>query len=47
MGNFVDIINWCGLQDVGFVGPKFTWLYQREDGVQIQERLDRALAMTN
>lgn len=27
MGNFVDIINGCGLQDVGFVGPKFTWLY--------------------
>lgn len=28
------------------MGPKFTWLYQREDGVQIWERLDRALATT-
>lgn len=42
----MDTINGCGLQDVGFVGPKFTWLYQREDGVQIWERLDRALATT-
>lgn len=45
MGNFVDTINWCRLKDVGFVGPKFTWLYQREDCIQIWERLDRALAM--
>ena len=30
---------------MGFVGPKFTWLYLREDGIQIRERLDRALAM--
>lgn len=32
------------LKDVGFTGPKFTWLYQRGDGVQIWERLDRASA---
>lgn len=44
---FLDAINHCGLQGVGFVGPKFTWLYQRADGVQIQERLDRALASQN
>lgn len=44
MGNFVDTINWCRLKEVGFVGPRFTWLYQREDGIQIRERLDRALA---
>ena len=47
MGNFVDTINGCGLWDVGFISLKFTWLYQREDRVQIRERLDRALATTN
>ena len=44
MKRFLDTVNWCGLQDLGFVGPNFTWLYQRTDGVQIRERLDRALA---
>ena len=29
---------------MGYVGPSFTWLYQRVDGFQIRERLDRALA---
>lgn len=41
---FVDTINLCGFQDVGFVGPKFTCLYQCVDEIQILERLDRALA---
>ena len=27
MQKFVDTINWCSLRDLGFVGPKFTWLY--------------------
>ena len=40
----MDTINWCNLKDMGFVGPNFTWLYQTIDGVQIPERLDRALA---
>lgn len=43
MKRFSDTINWCGLRDLGFVGPKFTWLYQRADGSQIRERLDRAM----
>ena len=42
--NFLDSINWCDLKDLGFVGPRFTWLYQRADGAQIRERLDHALA---
>ena len=33
MGNFVDIINWCNLKDLGFVGPNFTWLHQTNYGV--------------
>ena len=44
---FVDTINHCGFRDVGFIGPKFTWLYQRANGVQICERLDGTLASPN
>ncbi|XP_075665642.1 uncharacterized protein LOC142635351 [Castanea sativa] len=44
MKNFIEAINYCGLRDLGFIGPKFTWIYQCEDGMQIQERLDRAMA---
>ena len=33
MDNFVETINWCSLRDIGFVGPKFTWLYQTSDGL--------------
>lgn len=47
MANFVDTVNWCDLRDIGFIGPKFTWLYERSDGFQIRERLDRALATTD
>ena len=47
MANFVDAVNWCGLRDIGFIGPKFTWLYERSDGFQIREQLDKALAGTN
>ncbi|KAL0009325.1 hypothetical protein SO802_010827 [Lithocarpus litseifolius] len=44
MARFNNTINFCGLREVGFVGPRFTWLYQKRDGTQIRERLDRALA---
>ena len=44
MARFNESINICGLKEVGFVGPIFTWLYQRRDGTQIKERLDQALA---
>ena len=47
MANFVEAVNWCGLRDIGFIGPKFTWLYERSDGSQIREHLDRALATTD
>ena len=47
MANFVKAVNWCGLRDIGFTGPKFTWLYERSDGSQIRERLDRALTTTD
>ena len=44
MKNFTNTLNWCGLCDLGFVGPQFTWLYQTMDGGQIKERLDRTVA---
>ena len=44
MMRFVETIDYCGLKDMGFIGPCFTWLYQKKDGTQIRERLDRALA---
>ena len=47
MARFNDSINFCGLKEVSFVGPSFTWLYQRRDGSQIRERLDRALASSD
>ncbi|KAL0011877.1 hypothetical protein SO802_006985, partial [Lithocarpus litseifolius] len=43
MKNFIDAINFCGFRDLGFNGPKFTWIYHQADGMQIKERLDRAL----
>lgn len=41
---FNDAINHCGFREVGFIGLKFTWLYQWVDGTQIRERLDNVLA---
>ena len=32
MAWFNNAINFCGLREVVFVGPKFTWLYQKRDG---------------
>lgn len=43
MQNFIHTLNLCGLHDLGFTGPKFTWLYQKVDGSQIRKRLDRAI----
>ena len=40
----MSTIDHCGLCDLGFIGSKFTWLYQTSSGVQIRKRLDRALA---
>ncbi|OMO86377.1 reverse transcriptase [Corchorus capsularis] len=37
-----DCINSCGMIDVGFVGPKFTWSNSQPLNTLIQERIDRA-----
>ena len=43
MVRFKNAINYCGLREVEFIGLKFTWIYQKKDGSQIKEHLDRAL----
>ena len=47
MLRFKNTVEACGLSEICFNGPLFTWIYQRRDGFQIRERLDRALASTN
>ena len=44
MKNFIETTNYYGLQDLGFIGPKFKWIYQRANGLQIREWLNRAMA---
>ena len=40
---FRNVLDECGLMDLGFVGDKFTWKGKRGGGL-VLERLDRALA---
>lgn len=34
----------CGLRDLGYRGPRYTWWNNREEEVHIRCHLDRALA---
>ena len=36
MEGFRSVINECGFQDMGYVGPKFTWCNRRSDGERIR-----------
>lgn len=44
MEAFQNTLEGCGLSDLGYKGPKFTWTNCREDTEFIKERLDRAVA---
>jgi hypothetical protein len=44
MQDFSDVVNRCGLVDLGFRGIPFTWENRRDGEALIQKRLDRALA---
>ncbi|GKV17362.1 hypothetical protein SLEP1_g27876 [Rubroshorea leprosula] len=41
---YTDCMNSCDLLDIGFIGPKFTWVNKRDNHQLIRERLDRAWA---
>ena len=43
MKEFRDVLDECGLMDLGYVGDKFTWRGKRAGGL-VLERLDRAVA---
>ncbi|GKV05206.1 hypothetical protein SLEP1_g17240 [Rubroshorea leprosula] len=42
--SYLDCMNDCHMQDIGYIGPKFTWLNMRNNHQLIRERLDRAWA---
>lgn len=42
MRDFQEIASYCGLTDMGYQGPKFTWCNKREEGL-ICKKLDRVL----
>lgn len=42
--DFNHVVNSCGLLDLGYSGPKFTWVNKRDNGSLVMERLDRFLA---
>jgi hypothetical protein len=44
MVGFRDALEACGLCDLGFSGPCFTWCNHRSDGTFTKERLDRVVA---
>jgi hypothetical protein len=44
MEQFRNVLEYCGLSDLGFKGSKFTWSNRHQDGSFMKERLDRAMA---
>lgn len=38
---FKECLDNCGMIDIGFSGPRFTWTIKREIQAHIQERIDR------
>ena len=40
---FINIIETCGLVDMGYNGQKLTWCNHRKDGARIWKRLDRGM----
>jgi hypothetical protein len=41
---FRDCLDDCGLMDMGFIGPKYTWTNRQDGERNIKVRLDRAVA---
>ena len=47
MYEFGEVLNRCGLVDLGYRGYPFTWKNCREAGANVQKRLDRAVAFVS
>lgn len=47
MEKFCEMINYCQLLDLGYIGQDYTWSRQFESRGWIRGRLDRALVSTN
>lgn len=43
---FIEMVDYCGLVDLGFIGPAYTWTNKRQIEHNIRERLDKVLAST-
>ena len=41
--DFINVIEACGILDIGFSGQKFTWCNKRGINRRIWKRLDRAM----
>lgn len=44
MAGFRDVLADCELEDLGFLGPKFTWYQKRDDGALVRVQLDCGVA---
>ena len=44
MQDFREAIDFCDFEDLGFIGPPFTWCNNRLNTRTVWERLDRVLA---
>lgn len=44
MSLFRGCLDDCGLIDMGYTGPKYTWSNRQDDGRNVKVRLDRAVA---
>lgn len=44
MNRFRDTFESCGLEDLGYQGPDYTWAGTRTGGVKVRCRLDRVVA---
>ncbi|XP_038713452.1 uncharacterized protein LOC120007326 [Tripterygium wilfordii] len=47
MEKFHDMMEGCGLEDIGYWGNKFTWSNNRSENSLVLERLDRALVSSD
>ena len=44
---FINVIDSCGLLDMGYSGQPYTWCNHRKDGSRIWKRLDRGMVNDN